>query len=103
MNNHCCETMKEQVNIKCKLHANSFDCPDILITYDRKFDEYGLIIHDGGSSSLEITYCPWCGSKLPDSKRGLWFEILEQLGFDAPVEQSIPEEFKTDKWYKNRK
>jgi len=33
----------------------------------------------------------------------LWFEILEQLGFDDPVEQKIPEEFKTDKWYKNRK
>ncbi|MGE7184225.1 DUF6980 family protein [Peribacillus sp. NPDC006672] len=100
MNNHCCETMKDQVNIKCKIHVSSFDCPDILITYNKKFDEYGLIIHDGGSSSIEITYCPWCGSKLPDSKRDLWFEILDQLGFDDPVEQSIPEEFKTDKWYK---
>ena len=100
MNNHCCETMKDQVNINCKIHADPFGCPDILITYNKKFDEYGLIIHDGGSASTEITYCPWCGTKLPESKRDLWFENLEELGFDDPVEQSIPEEFKTDKWYK---
>ncbi|MEY9869026.1 hypothetical protein ABIE66_004405 [Peribacillus sp. B2I2] len=74
-----------------------------MITYNDKFDEYGLIIQDGGSSSIEITYCPWCGTKLPGSKRDLWFEVLEQLGFDDPAEQSIPEEFKTDKWYKNFK
>lgn len=103
MNDHCCETMKGQVNIKCNVHADPFDCPDTLITYNDKFDEYGLIIHDGGSSSIEITYCPWCGSELPGSKRDLWFEVLEQLGFDDPAEQSIPEEFKTDKWYKNCK
>ena len=71
MNNHCCETMKYQVNIKCEIHANPYDCPDTLITYHQQFDEYGLIIHDGGSSSIEINYCPWCGTKLPDSKRDL--------------------------------
>ncbi|MDM5360382.1 hypothetical protein QUF78_21240 [Peribacillus sp. ACCC06369] len=103
MNDHCCETMKDQVNIMCNVHADPFDCPDTLITYNDKFDEYGLIIQDGGSSSIEITYCPWCGTKLPGSKRDLWFEVLEQLGFDDPAEQSIPEEFKTDKWYKNCK
>ncbi|WP_434967884.1 DUF6980 family protein [Peribacillus simplex] len=21
--------------------------------------------NDGGSSSIEITYCPWCGTELP--------------------------------------
>jgi hypothetical protein len=25
---------------------------------------YGIPIHDGGSSVIEITYCPWCGTKL---------------------------------------
>jgi len=43
MNNHCCKTMKDQVNIKCNIHNNSFDCPNILINYNKKFDEYGLI------------------------------------------------------------
>ena len=65
-----------------------------------KFDEYGLIIHDGGSSYIDIKYCPWCGSKLPESKRDLWFETLENLGFEDPIEQNIPEEFQTGKWHK---
>ena len=30
---------------------------------------YGLIIHDGGTSAVTIQFCPWCGSKLPASKR----------------------------------
>ncbi|YCA17088.1 hypothetical protein M1D72_05965 [Vibrio sp. AK197] len=46
-----------------------------------------------------INYCPWCGVKLPESKRDLWFDTLEKLGFDDPTEQDIPEEFNTGKWY----
>ncbi len=94
--------MTQRVNYKCKEHSNPFDCPDNLIYYNNKFDEYGLIIHDGGTSSLHIDYCPWCGTKLPESKRDLWFDTLEQLGFDEPFEQEIPKEFKTDEWYKNK-
>lgn len=25
---------------------------------------YGIPIHDGGSSIIEIAFCPWCGSEL---------------------------------------
>ncbi|WP_404900450.1 hypothetical protein PV791_04820 [Priestia filamentosa] len=25
---------------------------------------YGLIVHDGGSSTIEMSFCPWCGKKL---------------------------------------
>ncbi|MGM1032991.1 DUF6980 family protein [Peribacillus frigoritolerans] len=28
------------------------------------FNNYGLIIHDGGSSEEGINFYPWCGSKL---------------------------------------
>nr|WP_315363600.1 hypothetical protein [Cytobacillus firmus] len=102
MKQHCCESMTHQVNFKCKQHPNQFDCPDSLIDYSEKFDEYGLIIHDGGASSISIYYCPWCGNKLPESKRDLWFDTLEELGFDDPIEQRIPYEFMTDKWYKGK-
>jgi hypothetical protein len=37
--------------------------------YFNKFDEYGIPIHDGGTSCIIIKYCPWCGKKLPKSKR----------------------------------
>jgi hypothetical protein len=63
-------------------------------------DEYGLIIHDGGTSLRAILYCPWCGATLPASKRERWFDELAALGFDNPIVQPIPIAFTTDAWYR---
>ena len=97
---HCCESMKKRINFKCTKHKNKYDCPDAIIEYIPKFDEYGIIIHDGGSSYILINYCPFCGKKLPDSKRELWFKELEKLGFDNPFEQDIPKKYNSERWYK---
>jgi hypothetical protein len=32
---------------------------DTIIKYIANFDEYGIPIHDGGSSFIIIAYCPW--------------------------------------------
>ncbi|WP_409300390.1 DUF6980 family protein [Peribacillus sp. SCS-155] len=96
---HCCEVMTSQVNHVCEVHDNPFDCPDHLVYYNEIFDEYSLIIHDGGSSTFKIDYCPWCGIKLPESKRDLWFATLETMGFESPFSQDIPQDFYSDKWY----
>ena len=93
--------MERAIVLNCDRHKDVYECPDVLVSYIPKFDEYGLIIHDGGSPSLEISFCPWCGLRLPDSKRDAWFDKLEALGFDDPSEQRIPEEFNTDAWYRN--
>ena len=61
---HCCEYMDYHANFKCDMHIDPFDCPDKIIIFSDKDNTYGLIIHDGGSSSIEIEFCPWCGSKL---------------------------------------
>ena len=66
---HCCDEMTRQVNHRCDTHPDPFDCPDSLVHYSARLDEYGLIVHDGGSSSVRVEYCPWCGAKLPGSKR----------------------------------
>ena len=29
---------------------------------------YGIPIHDGGTSIIEIHFCPWCGQNLTDKK-----------------------------------
>ncbi|MFB7585093.1 DUF6980 family protein [Streptomyces hydrogenans] len=29
--------------------------------FSAKFQEYGLIFHQGGTSSITIDCCPWCG------------------------------------------
>lgn len=96
---HCCERMMEQVNYTCSEHADAFECADKSIHYSARFDEYGIIIHDGGSSSSVIEYCPWCGAKLPGSKRDLWFETLAALGYDDPTRQQIPAKFMNEEWY----
>ena len=61
---HCCEMMQSNVKNQCAGHQDRFDCPDCLIDYRPKTDEYGLIVHDGGSSMIAIRFCPWCGADL---------------------------------------
>jgi hypothetical protein len=61
---YCCEMMTFHLNQQCSIHADLFDCPDSLIFYSTQHNTYGIIIHDGGTSYIEITYCPWCGIKL---------------------------------------
>lgn len=92
----CCEKMEYFLNLE---NPNEMD-PDVLICYSPCYDEYGIIIHDGGTSCVKIHYCPWCGMKLPDSKRSQWFSELEKLGIDDPIEQKIPEKYYSDKWWR---
>ncbi|MBB6048373.1 DUF6980 family protein [Armatimonas rosea] len=97
---HCCSLMTAQVTFTCAEHPNPFDCPDCLIHYSERFDEYGLILHDGGTARLTIDFCPWCGTRLPESQRDRWFEELAALGFDDPGDQAIPERYQTGAWYR---
>src|SRR4051812_25368683 len=79
---HCCDDMRVALTSSCAQHPDRFDCPDALVDYIPKFDEYGLIIHDGGRSAFVIRFCPFCGAILPESKRDKWFETLEALCID---------------------
>lgn len=63
MDTPCCERMAADLQHKCDVHPDRFDCPDAFIA--RGPGWYGLMVHDGGSSVVDIAYCPWCGSKLP--------------------------------------
>ena len=100
---HCCERMEEHLKFDCSQHKDVFECPDALIYYSARFDEYGLIMHDGGTSYIIIEYCPWCGAKMPESRRDEWFDRLEGLGYSDPSEQKIPREYLTDEWYRQAK
>src|SRR5262245_48794335 len=98
---YCCDDMKRNVEQTCDLHPNRFDCPDCLIEYLPKFREYGIIVHDGGESICTITFCPWCGKKLPDSLRDLWFKSIWDLGLE-PGGSRIPADLTNDAWWKAR-
>ena len=99
MQKHCCRRMVDAVEHRCSEHSNRSDCPDALVEYSPKFDEYGLFVHDGGASSISIEFCPWCGASLPKSKRNQWFERLASRGFHDPLNQEIPSEFHSDTWW----
>ena len=96
--NHCCKLMNYYLYYKCPIHKNPFDCPDNIITYDDVFDEYGIIIHDGGQSLIIISHCPWCGAKLPKSKHDKWCRIMEKLGIDPDIDD-IPEKYTKWGWW----
>lgn len=85
---HCCDNMA----------ARLLD-EDLPLVYSPRFREYGLKIVDGGSAKLLIEFCPWCGSRLPESLRDEWFERLEQLGME-PEDPRLPAEMRTDAWWR---
>ena len=60
----CCEAMKYHTENHCGVHDDPFECPDRLVLFDEESGRYGLIIHDGGQSYIQIDYCPWCGRRL---------------------------------------
>ena len=94
----CCDRMKEELERTCSHGHTREECPDVVIVYIAKFDEYGLPVRDGGSSKVSIQFCPWCGQRLPESKRDRWFDELEARGID-PLGDSVPSEYQTDAWY----
>ena len=82
---HGCKAMKQQLEPTCDPHPDPYDCVDRLVVYYPQFDQYGVIIHDGGRSYSAIRCCPWCGKQLPNSKRDRWFKVLASKGYRNPL------------------
>lgn len=93
--------MDEQADWSCPVHPDS--CADQLVRYNARFDEYGLPIRDGqdgaASSAVSVSFCPWCGTRLPESRRDAWFDHLNALGID-PATDALPEAFTTSDWWR---
>lgn len=96
MTDHFCAAMTSRANARCDQHDDAYACPDALVDFSLAFQEYGLIIHDGGRSSVTIEFCPWCGQRLPESQRDRWFDEPERRGID-PFEDEVPAEFQDDR------
>ena len=60
----------------------------------------------GNDAGLMITYCPFCGKKLPEMlDPGEWIEYEYGKEFSSDTEllpSEIRKEFSTDAWWKNR-
>jgi len=80
--------------------------PRVGISYSKVMREYYIDLIDSPAKQCAV-YCPFCGDKLPSSVRDQYFEILEkeyQIDHPRYEEQAkrIPEEFKSDEWWKKR-
>jgi hypothetical protein len=61
---HCCLDMAYHLIEDSTSISESPINYDSVITHKTKSGDYGLPIHDGGSSYIKIKYCPWCAKKL---------------------------------------
>ena len=76
--------------------------PNATMLWISSSNEYRINIPWGGHRSVPITYCPWCGTRLPESLEQLWYETLYALGFQDPGnDDDIPPAFVTDEWWRN--
>ena len=80
--------------------------PEMPLRYRPNSREYGIILPNISAIQL-LTYCLWCGKKLPKRLRGkLYKTIKAELGVEADFalqeDPRISEEFKSDEWWKKR-
>jgi hypothetical protein len=90
----CCKELDQ--------HANDLRIP---LNYSSRFREYYLNFCSNSKIVQLITFCPWCGSELPKSLRNEYFDILEsECDLENCLDvEAVPEEFKTDEWWRARK
>ena len=84
----------------CNEHPDLRECTKSVVLRMPRFDEYFISPRGSTGGDIVITHCPWCGTKLQESKRDLWFQRIEALGLD-PWSEEIPEEYQLDKWFRN--
>ncbi len=63
---------------KCGFLERNADHPDSPIRFDAEMNEYHFIHSTslGGEARMIIYYCPFCGGRAPESKRGNFFAKL---------------------------
>jgi hypothetical protein len=91
--------MAYHATFRCEEHPVLYECRKAIVLYNEKFDEYCIGPRGGGGDQYQINFCHTCGIKLPESKRDLYFEHLEQMGLEYGDDR-IPNEYNTSEWYK---
>ncbi|MBX9830706.1 hypothetical protein K2X40_02030 [Candidatus Babeliales bacterium] len=92
---HCCEIMLNELND-----------PRTPFSYDKILRQYYVICESRICDQL-LSYCPWCGKKLPEVLNEEYYDIIyDELKLE-PAEnvletKGLPEEFKSDEWWKKR-
>lgn len=93
---HCCLDMAWFISEP----EESPQGPNPIMLWIDAWNEYRINIPRLGNSSVVVSYCPWCGQRLPGSLRVRWYETLHQMGYMDPGEEEIPKEFDSDAWWR---
>ena len=93
----CCDMMERNISSE----QDGF-LEDKTIFYSKRFDEYMIPVSEDGLSGICIAYCPWCGKKLPESKRERWFEELEAMGIEFSLfdTEQVPPDYLDNTWWR---
>ena len=87
----CCEAMLLAVN------------KEFIINYEDFVRNYNL---QGKGKVYALSFCPFCGGNLGSRLNSEYFDILEkEYGIEYPDFTNftnVPEEFKTDEWWRKR-
>ena len=100
----CCGRMAANVTLEVNLNRGQ------VITYDPTIRGYSVCVIKQKNAISPISYCPYCGKKLPSELEDTWVEVIRtEFGRDyfcesdgEWFENNLPEEFKTDEWWKKR-
>jgi hypothetical protein len=94
MRRHCCAELDGHLQVIAEPSEAS---PDRPVSYDPVFDEY-LLGAGAAGLPVRIVVCPWCGHRLPASKRDRWYAELDRLGLD-PDDPELPPALHSDAWW----
>jgi hypothetical protein len=101
----CCEGLQAIVeDPKCALKYRAYTRDFILTVPEYLRVKKKNVVY----SNYKLSHCPRCGTKFPESLADEWYDIIEkELGIDGLIGQDqehlIPEEYKTDEWWKKRR
>jgi len=97
----CCERMARAVTAFCDEHGDPWACNRATLVYNEPLDEYGILLRDRREEYVLIDNCPWCGARLPASRRDDWFDAVEAAGIEEPLSAdaaTLPPQFLTAEW-----
>lgn len=91
---YCCDRMKQ-----------AFLSNDFSLGHEKRFAQTSCERRDGGVYWC-WDYCPFCGKMIKDKLKEYEKVLKQELRINDPwddsTEDEIPEEFKTDEWWRKR-
>jgi hypothetical protein len=97
---HCCLDLAYAI---ARPRLSPYQGPSVIVEWSAAWNEYRLPMAHDGYTPTPIRYCPWCGTRLPPSRREEWYRALRGLGIDDPGEaDAVPPAFETDEWWRGQ-